>query len=285
MKCVGCGKEIAQAAHFCTHCGAAQPPADARAANAAGEAIDATAQAPAATGAPKRGGSIAFVIGIVIAVGLVALAAWRVLYIGSESHDVQAVGEASMQGGPRAGAASREPERRTDPASRCASAGRRQAAGGVGGRQRRSRWRHVEGGGIRAGSRARACGPCRRHQPRRESSGERQAFEAAFEACASGGAEGRWGAGGAGGCGQGQGTRAGRDDCPGARADAGSVGPDGGRHGEMHARGFHQPRHLRPAGQVPLLRRILGQGSAMPGQPAQRQRMTATPGCAQPRPT
>lgn len=100
MKCVGCGKEIAQAAHFCTHCGAAQPPADSRAANGAGEVIAATAQAPAATGAPKRGGSIGFVIGILIAVCLVALAAWRVLYTGSESHDVQAVGEASIRAAP-----------------------------------------------------------------------------------------------------------------------------------------------------------------------------------------
>ncbi len=100
MKCVGCGKDIAQAAHFCTHCGAAQPPGDARTANVAVEAIDAIAQAPAATGAPKRGGSIAFVIGILVAVGLVALAAWRVLYVGSEPHDLQAVGEASMRAAP-----------------------------------------------------------------------------------------------------------------------------------------------------------------------------------------
>jgi len=94
MKCAGCGKEIAQTAHYCDHCGARQPASGGRMAQMGGEAVDAAAATSVSTSSPRRGGSIAFVIGTVLAVALVAVAAWRVLDHGSAPFETRATGEA-----------------------------------------------------------------------------------------------------------------------------------------------------------------------------------------------
>lgn len=79
MKCAACGREIAQTAHFCDYCGARQPASGGAMAQRNGEAVDAAGAASVSTSSPRRRGSTAFVIGTVIAVALVAVAAWRVL--------------------------------------------------------------------------------------------------------------------------------------------------------------------------------------------------------------
>ncbi len=79
MDCAACGKEIAQTARFCIHCGAEQPAATARAGRPAGEAANAPGTAAASPTSSRRGGSIAFMIGACIAIALVAVAAWHVL--------------------------------------------------------------------------------------------------------------------------------------------------------------------------------------------------------------
>lgn len=79
MDCAACGKEIAQTAHVCIHCGAEQPQAMARAGRPAGDAANAPETAAPSPAASRRGGSVASMIGACIAIALVAVAAWHVL--------------------------------------------------------------------------------------------------------------------------------------------------------------------------------------------------------------
>lgn len=93
MKCAGCGKEIAHTAHYCDHCGAKQPTSGGRMAQAGGEAVAAAGAASVSTSSPRRGASIAFTIGTVLAVALVAVAAWWLLDHGSGPLETRATGE------------------------------------------------------------------------------------------------------------------------------------------------------------------------------------------------
>ncbi len=95
MDCAACGKEIAQTARLCIHCGAEQPPATARTAGLAGEAANAPGPAAAPPTASRRGGSIAFMIGACIAIALVAVAAWRVLDSGTPAGESAPSGSSS----------------------------------------------------------------------------------------------------------------------------------------------------------------------------------------------
>ena len=95
MECAACGKEIAQTARSCIHCGAVQPLAPAGAGRPAGEAANAPGTAAATPTAPRRSGSVAFTIGACIAIGLVAVAAWRVLDSGSPPREAPASGSPS----------------------------------------------------------------------------------------------------------------------------------------------------------------------------------------------
>jgi len=94
MKCAGCGKEIAQTAHFCIHCGARQATSDAGATPPDGATGDAAGETPRSAVAPKRTGSLAFVIGACVAIALVAAAAWRVLDHPSGQREPQASADA-----------------------------------------------------------------------------------------------------------------------------------------------------------------------------------------------
>ena len=95
MKCAGCGKEIAQTAHFCNYCSARQASSDARSSELRVAGSNAAGAVPGSAAAQKRGVSIAFVVGTGIAIALVAAATWRVLEHGTQPRETPAPTDAT----------------------------------------------------------------------------------------------------------------------------------------------------------------------------------------------